>query len=298
MVILKVLVVIALLVWLVVSAVRAAMGLFREEGRFNWAALLGLVVPLAFMIGVPALLLPSFGEVPPGHRGIVIRMGAVTDRVLGEGPYFVAPAIERVVFMDVQVQASAIKVTAASRDLQDVSTTITLNWHPDPSRVNALYQSFRDQVEPRIIGPWGSEAVKATTAQFEAEKIITERVRCRDDIERRIAERVGRLGIIVDGVAITDFKFSQAFSDAIEAKVTATQNALAAENNVRRARALADSAIATARGQAETIRLQAEAVRVQGGAEYVQLKWIEKWNGALPTTNLGTGAVPLVSVGK
>ena len=99
------------------------------------------------------------------------------------------------------------------------------------------------------------------------------------------------------GDLCVNFNFSAAFDAAIELKVTADQNALAAENNLKKVKFEADQAIATAKGQAEAIRIQAEAINSQGGADYVQLQAISKWNGDVPTYMMGN-SVPFINLGK
>jgi regulator of protease activity HflC (stomatin/prohibitin superfamily) len=106
-------------------------------------------------------------------------------------------------------------------------------------------------------------------------------------------------GIVVDQVNITNFDFSQSFNAAIEAKVTAEQSALAAKNKLEQVKFEAEQRVTQAKGEAEAIKIQAAAIQAQGGQEYVSLKWVEKWNGALPTTQLGnSGFTPLISISK
>jgi regulator of protease activity HflC (stomatin/prohibitin superfamily) len=98
-------------------------------------------------------------------------------------------------------------------------------------------------------------------------------------------------------VAVTDFAFAKGYQDAVEAKVTAEQTAKKAEHDLNRIRIQGEQRVAQAEAEAKAIKAQAEAITKQGGAEYVQLKWIEKWNGQLPQTQLGANSNMLVSVG-
>lgn len=130
---------------------------------------LGLsLVIAALTLGISA----SFEQVPAGARGVVLRFGAPTGVIKGEGLYMVAPFINAVELMSVQVVAYDAVAEAASRDLQDVKTKVTLNYSLDP-----------DQVVD-------------------------------------ITERLDRLGLRAQAMSITDFAFSKAFNEAIEAKVT------------------------------------------------------------------------------
>lgn len=228
------------------------------------------------------LLFPAVGFVEAGHRGVVLRFGAVTGRILPEGLYIVSPIIESVKHMDVQVHADASKASASSRDLQIVSTEVTLNYALDPNAVAKVYQDLRYDYATRIIAPAIQEAVKATTAQFDAEQLITQRPKVRDGIQNFLEQRLIRHGIVIDAMSLTDFAFSKEFNDAIEAKVTATQRALQAGNDLDRIRIEAEQRIAQATAEAEAIRIQAKSIADQGGENYVALKWVEKWNGMPP----------------
>lgn len=246
----------------------------------------GVLMGLAFLI----LLMPAVGFVPAGHRGVVLNFGAVTGRVLEEGLFVVVPVVETVELMDVQIQASPLEAAAASKDLQDVKTVVTPNWHVDPASAPHLYQAMRREYGPRLIQPSVREAVKATTAKFNAEELITRRSEVSDAIKQALIARVEPFGIEVDAVSITEFAFSEAFSNAIESKVTATQQALQAQNDLRRVEFEAQQRVARATAEAEAIRIQAESISKVGGSDYVKLKAVEKWDGTLPTFIAGGDA--------
>lgn len=259
------------------------------------------VVPA--VVGLTALIVcvtvsGGFGEVPAGYRGVVTQFGAVTGEVKLPGLYVVNPFTNRVELMDVQVHAYKASAAAASKDMQNVSAEITLNFQLSPDKVVWMYNNMRRDYGERVIVPSVQEAVKSVTANYEAEKLITNRPLVRDGIEDILSTRLAHFGITMDQMSITNFSFSEDFANAIEAKVVATQLAQKAENEVRKAKFEADAAIATARGTAEAIRIQAEAIQHQGGAAYVQLKAIERWNGTVPQWVGGGQPIPFVNVTK
>lgn len=263
-----------------------------DEILINWP---GIALALLVAAGSIALV-NAFGQVPAGMRGVVTSFGAPTGEVKGEGLYAVVPLAQGVELMDVQTHAHKAPARAASRDLQEVSTEITLNFSLDPMRVVQVYRTLRRDYEQRIIEPSVQEAVKAATAQFDAERLIVEREQVRADIERILRERLLVHGILLDQMSITNFEFGQAFTEAIEGKVTATQNALKAQNEVVSAKAHADAAIAEARGKAEAIRIQTEAISAHGGDDYVRLQAILKWDGGLPQVMSGTAPLPFLNL--
>lgn len=245
---------------------------------------------------VTLVINPSFGQVPAGYRGVVLQFGAVTGEVKNEGLYFVTPFINSIQLMNVQVHADKSKATAASRDLQNVTTEVTVNYRLDSRRAAEVYRDLRDEYVDRVMIPAIQEAIKSATAQFDAENLIRERPLVKDTIEKYLQNRLIKHGLIVDGIAITNFEFSADFANAIEAKVTATQLAMAAENKLREVKAQAQQQIETAKAGAEAIRIQANAINAQGGRDYVSLKAIEKWDGTVPQWVGSGSAIPFINM--
>lgn len=293
-----------------------------DEGKFPFeirypGLIFGIVLLATYLF-----LIPAIGMVDTGMRGVVLRFGAFTGKVLGEGIYVVAPILDKVEMMNIQVVRKEIqKASAASKDLQTVAANITLNYALDPEKVGDIYRFLRRDYEQRVIEPMVQEAIKAVTARFDAEKLITERPQVKEDIEVYLKEKLIQYGIVVRGVAITDFDFSGEFSRAIEQKVVATQKALEAERKLQQIKWEADQVREKARGDAEAkvkvAEADAKAKILQGEAEAkilamqkanitkelvqlrnieAQLKALEKWNGVLPTIVTGSGPVPIMDV--
>src|SRR3989338_4049922 len=249
------------------------------------------------ILGVIILIIVfgSFVIVGAGERGVVITLGKVSDTVWSEGLHFKLPLIQHVEKLDVKTQKEQVDASAASKDLQTVTAKVALNYHLDASEVNHLWQSIGSDYKTRIIDPAIQEAVKAVTAKYTAEELVTLRSQVKEDAQIALKERLGREYIIVDELSIVDFDFSPSFNEAIEAKVTAEQNALAAKNKLEQIKYEAEQRATTAKGEAEAIRIQAQAIQQQGGAAYVNLKAVEKWNGTLPTYMMGD-TVPFVNL--
>jgi regulator of protease activity HflC (stomatin/prohibitin superfamily) len=260
----------------------------KDQIIFKWIERVVAIILLLW------LFFASTQIIQAGDRGVVLRLGSV-NRVLDEGFHFTIPFIEKVKTLNVQTQKEQVAANSASKDLQTVSTTVALNYNLNPHEVGLLWQNIGSQYKERLIDPAIQEAVKAATAKFTAEQLVTQRSAVRDEIKNNLTERLKAEYISVSDVSIVNFEFSQAFDQAIEAKVTAEQNALAAKNKLEQIKFEADQRIAQAQGEAEAIRIQAEAIQNQGGAEYVNLKAIEKWSGALPTYMMGD-SVPFINI--
>ena len=248
------------------------------------------------VVGVLLILywLSPFGTVAAGERGVHLRFTAVTGKVFGEGLYFRIPLIEAVQTMDTRIVKVEARSDAASKDLQTVHSVVALNYHIDPERVSHIYQDVGLGYKERLIDPALQEAVKAGTAKFTAEELITRREMVREDIKAQLTGRLQPRGILVDEFNIVNFEFSKVFNDAIEAKVTAEQQALAAKNKLEQIKFEADQKVAEARGKAEAITIESNALKANPAI--LQLRALEKWNGILPQVT--SGAVPFINVLK
>lgn len=265
------------------------------EEKFIVRIIIGVLSVMIVLIVF--VILNPFVQVSAGERGVVLVWGKVQEQTFGEGLHIINPIGTHVEILDIKTQKEQVSVSAASKDLQTVTTKIALNYHLNPDKTNFLWQSVGKEYKERIIDPAIQEAVKAVTAHYTAEELITKRSQVKDDVKISLIERLQREYIIIDEFSIVDFDFSPSFNAAIESKVTAEQNALAAKNKLEQVKFEAEQRVTQAKGEAEAIRIQAAAIQNQGGAEYVNLKAIEKWNGNLPQYMLGQ-TTPFINLNK
>lgn len=241
-----------------------------------------------------AILFRPFAIVNAGERGVVMRFGKVQDVILDEGIHPVMPIVTSVKRLSVRVQKNDISARAASKDLQDVTTDVAINWHIDPAQVNTVFQRVgsQDQIVDGIITPAVSEVVKAATAKKNVEEILTKRTELKDEIDNQLKKRLAAYGLLVDDVSLVNFVFSPEFNKAIEAKQVAEQQAKQAEFVALKAKKDAEAEVNRARGQAESQRLQ----RLTLNAELLQQQAIEKWDGKFPTVMGGNGTLPFINI--
>ena len=257
------------------------------------------IVLIGVVIAVLVLLVGAMGIVGAGQRGVLLRFGAVTGTIKGEGLYFKIPLAEQVVLMSTQIQKYTAPVGSSSKDLQVVTTEVTLNYQLNASSVGETYRTMRQDYESRVIQPYIQEAVKSTTANFDAEQLITRRPQVKDELQNLMTERLAPLGIGVVQLSITDFQFSSTFQDSIEAKVKAVQQALEAENALKRVQFEAQQAITRAQAEAKGLELQKAQITAQLlelRRIEVQGRAVEKWNGVMPTVVTSGGPVPMLDV--
>ena len=276
-----------------------------------------VVLSIAAIMALIALI-GAWVIVPAGHAGVIHRLGAVQMDHRQEGFHLKAPFLDSVEKIDVRLRAAQIQSSAASKDLQIVSTQVTVQYSLNAPLVPLTYQQIgnRGIVEFTVINPAIQESVKAVTAQYTAEELITRRAEVaaaiHQAIEKFIFDTLQEKGVggamSIANVAITDFDFSPEFNKAIEEKVKAEQDALRAENEkirlitqaeaqARKVELEADAAAfqieAESVARADAIRREAEALR--NNPQLIQLRIAERWNGELPRVN-GSSVVPLLNI--
>ena len=197
----------------------------------------------------------SWFVVEPGYNWFTVTLGKVNSTVYTDGLHFKVPFITKAVKYNIQTQKAQGVADASSKDLQSVGATIVVNYKFKEEEVVKLYKNVgkEEKVQEKILEPAIQEVFKAVVAKYSAEELITKRSEVSKDIEDALNKRLEPYGVQIQLFNIVNFEFSKSFNDAIEAKVTAEQEALAEKNKLE-------------------------------GKEYVNLKWIEKWDGKLPVT--------------
>jgi regulator of protease activity HflC (stomatin/prohibitin superfamily) len=240
--------------------------------------------------------------VDAGHVGVVTRFGAVTGTIFEQGLNYKMPFAESVWVADVRTQKEQVDAAAASRDLQEVKSTIALNYHLDAKQAASVYRQIGPQYKTRIVDPAIQEAFKFTTAQFTAEELITQREIVKQRAREFLRERLGAFNVLVDELNIVSFEFAKSFNDAIEAKQVAAQRVQQSLNEQQRAKVEADTKVITAQGEASAVltraKAAAEAQQLQRQTLsdlYVQFLAVDKWDGKMPSVT-GSGATPFVNL--
>jgi len=277
-----------------------------QKTPINVGAAKGVLIGIIALIVIGVVASASAQIVDSGHRGVLLHWNAIDTTVppLDEGLHFVVPFQDTIVNMEVRTLKFVTATSAASKDLQTVTTEVTVNYNPDPNMVNILYKEVGLTYESRVIQPAVDEVVKQVTANYNAEELITKRPQVKSDIEAEITERLRVYNIETQVISITDFQFSVLFSQAIESKVEAEQKAQKAENDLLRievearqveqqAKGIAAANVAQAEGEAEAIRVINEAL----SANPFYLEWLktQAWDGRLPLV-VGGGGTPFIQI--
>lgn len=265
----------------------------------------GLVLLILLLVCGLVLLGGMTVVVEAGHVGVVRSLGAVQPKPLPEGFHFKKPFVDQVEQMDIRLTASHAKASAASRDLQTVSTEVTTQFSINGELAPTTYQRIGNlgKISAALVSPGIQECVKSVTAKFTAEELVTKRELVKQQIQEALTNFINRTlqdkglegAVNIANLAITDFNFSDEFNRAIEAKVKAEQEALQARNEKIRRTTQAEAAAAErqlqadaeaystevqSKARADAIRREAEALKQS--PELIQLRTVEKWDGVLP----------------
>ena len=254
-----------------------------------------IAVQLTLVIIFLAILSKFFVIVNAGERGVLMQFGKVQEQVLGEGLHVILPTVYSVKKLSVRVQKQESSAEASSKDLQDVFTDVALNWHIIPDEANAIFQQIGDEREvvARIIDPAVEEVLKAVMAKYTAEEIITKRGEVKAAVDEFLTLRLLTYHIGVDDISLVHVHFSQRFSDAVEAKQIAEQEAKRGEFLALKAVKEAEAKVNLAKGEAEVQRL----LRDNLTPELLERQAIEKWDGKLPLI-VGEGGKNLLDLNK
>jgi prohibitin 2 len=260
----------------------------RGTPREGKGAFIGAVVALVFLV-CGFSLTAGIGLVPAGDVGIVTQFGKPTGELKQPGIYAVFEPLGFSVYV---MEATKIRshdvdgASAATFDLQQVTTDITMNFHlnDNPESLVAVYSTLRDNFDG-LLSPITLEALKAVTAHYSAQDLIDKRVKAKDELDGLLRDRLGKYGIIVDNVSLTQFRFSDQFNAAIEAKVTQEQSALQAKAKLDQVKYEAEQTVARAQAEATSLRLKRQEVTPDLIALQrleVERLAVEKWNGEMP----------------
>lgn len=243
----------------------------------KWVTL--AVVFVLVLIGIITFV-KAFVAVDTGKVGVVTNYGRVTGRELSEGVAFISPWTEEVTEYDVKTQKVEAPTNAATKDLQDVSAKVVLTYTLNRGKVSEVHQNVGADYQAKEIDPQVQEAFKAVSARYTASELITERAKVKAEVVENLRDRVEQAKrYTIQDVAITDFTFSEAFNQAIEAVQIANQNVAKARQELETTKVEAEKKIEEARGAAEAQRQQQQTLT----EELLRKQWIEKWDGKLPT---------------
>lgn len=245
------------------------------------------VAALLFIFGLCAFA-SSYFTVQPWQIVLVKTLGELNPTVYTEWVHRKTPFIGTVINISMRSKKIEDNATAATNDLQNIGISVAVTYQITREGVMEVYRRFGDDdaIATNVVIPNIKEAIRSVTAKYKADELITKRAEVSSLIHEKLQNKLNEFGLLVSDTNIQDVSFSEWYNDSIEKKVKAEQDALAKKNELEKTKYEAEQQVVRAKAEAETIRIQAEAVKSQWGAEYVQLKRIEKRDWKLPSTSL------------
>jgi regulator of protease activity HflC (stomatin/prohibitin superfamily) len=281
----------------------------------NFGCLVGIIVTSVILIIALVVVGMPFTTVPEGHVGVVVHFGEAQEDILYPG-FSTKPLFSKVVDMDTRWQRYSIQTSAFSKDIQQVDITMSINYALQTQGALRMYKTVGTKYDESIILPLIHEATKSTFAKYSAEQLVSNRDLISEEVFAELSQELEFYDLSVKEVAIEDIDFSDAFTNAIEAKQVATQTLLQAETEQKQqtlvAQAEAERAKIKTEAEAEQKRIaaqaDADAVKIAADAEAYRLEMeskhitemtirksmIEKWDGELPVIT-GEGATPIIN---
>ena len=290
---------------------------FVEQTEFGAELRFGRIIGTAVAtILLVIIVLSCFTSVPAGFTGVPVTFGKVADYTMDSGFHVKAPWTQ-VVKMDNRIQKHTVEMSAFSKDIQETQVVYTINYQISKNDAMTIYRTIGKEYFDTVIAPNISEAVKTATAHYTAESLVNNRDKLAAEIEDILKQLLDQYNIIVVGTAIEDLDFTDAFTNAVEAKQVAQQNKLRAtteqeqatmeeekkaERAIIAANADAEMAKIAAQADLEVVKIQADAALYAGereanmnqriaealSDELINYYWIKQWNGELPSTMLGS----------
>lgn len=253
----------------------------------------GTIGGIIMIIGFAA----PFVEVPAGNVGVVTNFGQVQTVTLEPGLHVVVPIYQRVTNVDTRVQPHTFQeIDAASKELQTVRLTGTMNYHIDGRFANVLFQDVGTDFAEKIIDPAFNDFIKTVVPNYSVNDILAKRDEIRTFAKDQLGANLARYHIIVDDIYIANIAFSDSFQQAIEAKQVAQQQVqteqqileqkrIQAQQVVVAAQGQADSTVALAKGQAEANALLSASLTDQ----ILQYQYIQKLTDKITVMLLPSG---------
>lgn len=278
------------------SGVYALLGLRRrdEEPEAPLRLKYGHGKRAAIGLVVSVLAVSTIGFIPAGYRGVIYDAGrGVVQTERPEGLTLMVPFWQRLHNVNVRTLVYEYESFIQTKDLQEVTLPLAINYHIDPDAAAQLFQEVGHGYVETIIQPAAFQASTQAAGLIAAKDIAVSRAELSEGIRAIIEPQLGRHGINVEFVSVKDAVFDESFIAQIKANEIALQRIVESERLVAVAENEANATVRTATGEA-----QAERVRGEGTADANAaidrslspgvLEWqrLTKWNGQLPVTLL------------
>ncbi len=251
-----------------------------------------LISIISIILVIVVIISSSFTTIKSGEVGIRVRFGKVINRSTNEGINYKIPVIEKIEKLNVKVQKVEVETISSSKDLQEVTMNIAVNYRIDKDKAIYLYKNVGTDYTEVVLEPSIEESIKAVTSRYTAEELITNRSEVSDKCVEELSKKVERYGLKINDLNITNFSFSDEYDKAIEEKQIAEQKVLTAKKELEKEKIEAEKKIVKAEAEKKANELKESSLT----DNIIKEKFIEKWNGELPKVSGSNNIMDVTSI--
>ena len=289
--------------------------------KANPKGYLGIIVAVAVLVLAIILFNLCTVQIDTGYTAIVTTFGKVEDYTLEAGFHLKSP-FQRIILMDNREQKTPFSTQAFSSDIQQVDIVGSINYAINKSTAMTLFKEVGTDYFSKLVYPRMLENTKAVFSKYTAENLVSAREQLSVQIRENMSDEMVRYGISVISISIENIDFTDAFTDAVEAKQVAAQRKLQAEieqeQKTMETQQAASRQKIEAEAKASVIKINADAdaystkVKAEAEAEanekiaksltqrLIEFTQVNRWNGQMPVyvSGDGAGVLPVMTLNQ
>ncbi|NVN95617.1 MAG: prohibitin family protein [Bacteroidetes bacterium] len=258
--------------------------------------------------------------------GVLVRPSGVSDEELHTGWHLVMPwndvhKMDKTVWVYTCTNSKgegaknhADAIWAPTRDGIKMGLDVSVSWRIDPDMASWIYQNVTENdggtngrymwLEENVIRTKLKSTLALSVSNYSPIEVYsTKREFIQNDVISRIRKEISKYHLIIDQVDIREVYYNSEYETAINNKKLAEQEALRLvdvtrqkEELLKQASINKDIAIQQAEGEAKSLQIKGSSIA--SNPKIIELEWINKWDGALPTYMLGNGQGIMLNLNK